>query len=153
MLPSKVGSTGSPARSFLVGRNSKSSFATCLSCPDKEEVRYSIYSSVKSVSGSTKTASSKFASAIQKFFQNRKTSAGAMACITRSRPHDECTFSKSGNRTCKVQLSVDHNPEDLKSIYKQVPNMTAKRFLKLENCKSLAHAKRFAFGEAKFLSG
>ena len=49
--------------------------------------------------------------------------------------------------------SVDHNPEDLKSIYKQVPNMTAKRFLKLENCKSLAHAKRFAFGEHKFLSG
>ena len=49
--------------------------------------------------------------------------------------------------------SVDHNPEDLKSIYKQVPNMTAKRFLKLENCKSLAHAKRFAFGEPKFLSG
>ena len=48
--------------------------------------------------------------------------------------------------------SVDHNPEDLKSIYKQVLNMTAKGFLKLENCKSLAHAKRFAFGKPKFLS-
>ena len=49
--------------------------------------------------------------------------------------------------------SVDHNPEDLKSIYKQVPNMTAKRFLKLENFKSLAHAKRFALGNLSFFQG
>ena len=61
----------------------------------------------------------------------------------------------TGHAKCSSESdrSVDHNPEDLKSIFKQVPNMNAKRFLKLENFKSLAHAKRFAFGEPKFLSG
>ena len=79
-----------------------------------------------------------------------------MACITRSRPHDERTAAKvaTGHVSAAQESdqSVDHNPEYLKSIYRQVPNTTEK-FLKYENCKSLIHAKRFAFGNLSFFQG
>ena len=54
-----------------------------------------------------------------------------MACVTRSRPPDECTSAKvaTGHASAAQESdqSVDHNPEDLKSIYRQVPNMSAKQ--------------------------
>ena len=80
-----------------------------------------------------------------------------MACVTQSRPHDECTSAKvaTGHASAAQESnrSVDHNPEDLKSIYKQVPSMTAKDFSSWKTVKVWLMQNALRLGNLSFFQG
>ena len=81
-----------------------------------------------------------------------------MARITRGRPHDECTSATAvtghASAAQESDRSIDHNPEDLKSIYRQVPNMNAKQsFSSWKTVKAGLMQNALRLGNLSFVQG